>query len=401
MRHFGFVLCLFYSALTASPDSTVVQVTTVKEVPTIFLKLRLSNDSIANNDRLNEELVDMVQVDEYDRKVPTLYTTHQSYGFGWFTRMIGFYWHPVDRMRYKFVGTNLNGLNMPGEKDELTEHDVNFNLIPHLDPYLHFVYRGRTAQSKRFLFRRRDKRADITKPPYIPPTLETADVYDLHCELTPPKKMRDSVNAYFYPCMHGCNLDRHPNFYDMKPTVGLYGVFVLDCNHACHPEIHPYEWLWWMKTTAEDRANNNFNKNWMLGFFKESSNRFILWSRPPRVGTISIPFIFKTSESTSYLKLHHVVTGKFKPKGIAKIKDRIPANTHEFNFSDTLIKLQLSENKSFPLHLTTNKIIATPALQWWLSDVQTDEQNNWVWGYFNIVVSVKDGYTAKLETVAK
>jgi hypothetical protein len=231
--------------------------------------------------------------------------------------------------------------------------------------------------------------------------LETADVYDLHCELTPPKKMRDSVNAYFYPCMHGCNLDRHPNFYDMKPTVGLYGVFVLDCNHACHPEIHPYEWLWWMKTTAEDRANNNFNKNWMLGFFKESSNRFILWSRPPRVGTISIPFIFKTSESTSYLKLHHVVTGKFKPKGIAKIKDRIPANTHEFNFSDTLIKLQLSENKSFPLHLTTNKIIATPALQWWFSDVQTDEQNNWVWGYFNIVVSVKDGYTGKLETVAK
>jgi hypothetical protein len=140
MRHLGFVFCLFSSALFATPDSTTVKVLTVKEVPASFLKLRLSNDSIANNDRLNEELVDMVQVDEHDRKVPTLYTTHQSYGFGWFTRMIGFYWHPVDRMRYKFVGTNLNGLNMPGEKDELTEHDINFNLIPHLDPYMHFVY---------------------------------------------------------------------------------------------------------------------------------------------------------------------------------------------------------------------------------------------------------------------
>jgi hypothetical protein len=169
MRHLGFVFCLFSSALFAAPDSTVVQVTTVKEVPTIFLKLRLSNDSIANNDRLNEELVDMVQVDEYDRKVPTLYTTHQSYGFGWFTRMIGFYWHPVDRMRYKFVGTNLNGLNMPGEKDELTEHDVNFNLIPHLDPYLCTLFTAVEPHNRNgFCSEEEISRADITKASVYP-----------------------------------------------------------------------------------------------------------------------------------------------------------------------------------------------------------------------------------------
>jgi len=41
----------------------------------------------------------------------------------------------------------------------------------------------------------------------------------------------------------------------------------------------------------------------------------------------------------------------------------------------------------------------TQALRWWLSDLHTDEANEWVWGYLNIVVSVKDGYTAKLESV--
>jgi hypothetical protein len=367
-------------------------------VPPSFLELRIHNDSIAANDILNEKLVDLVNADERDRKVPTPYTTHQGGGFGWFIRMIGYYWQAVDRKRYKFVGTNKNGLSMPGEKDELTEHDINFNLIPHLDRYMNFVYRGHQAQTKRRQFKRA-RHADVSKPPFVPPTLQTAEIYDLHCELTPPKTMRDSVNTLFYPCMHGYNLDKHPNFCDMSPTVGMYGVFVLDCNHACHPEIHPYEWLWWLKLTKEDTAANNFNKTWMLGFFKESSNRFILWSRSPRVGTISVPFIFKTNETGSYLKLSHLVSGKFRPHGVSRMKT-LPANTKPFDFTETLINIQLNNDKNFPLHLRTDIPVKTEALRWWISDLQTDANQQWVWGYFNIVVSVKDGYTAKLESVA-
>jgi hypothetical protein len=397
MRRFCFILLfIFLTCRTcAAPDSIKAEVVAV--IPSSFLNLRIANDSIDANDILNEEIVDLVKVDERDRKVPTPYTTHQGGGFGWFIRMIGYYWQAVDRLRYKFVGTNLNGLSMPGERDELTEHDINFNLIPHLDKYMNFVYRGRMAQTKRRQFRRARNR-DLTKPPYIPPTLSTAQVYDLHCELTPPKKMRDSVNAFFYPCLHGYNLNTHPNFCDMKPTVGMYGVFILDCNHSCHPEIHPYEWLWWLKLTDADKANHNFNKTWMLGFFKESSNRFILWSRSPRVGTISIPFIFKTSETNSYLKLSHVVSGKFRPHGIKMMKT-LPGNTSTFNFADTIVAVHLNDGQTFPLHLRTDGMLNTPALRWWLSDVQTDSNHQWVWGYFNVVVSVKDGYTGKLENV--
>lgn len=399
-----FLLLSFLLSLSSfageKTDSASIAATVVQTVPNSFLQLRLSNDSVSKNNILNEEIVDMVKADERDKKVPTRYTTHQG-GFigGWFIRMIGFYWHAVDRQRHKFVGTNRNGLSMPGEKDELTEHDINFNLIPHLPNYLNMVYDTRIAQTKRRQFRRAENR-DKTKPPFIAPTLETAEEYDLHCELTPPKRMRDSVNVLFYPCMHGYNLDKHQNFCDMKPTVGMYGVLVLDCNHSCHPEIHPYEWLWWLRLTESEKAKSNFNKDWMIGFFKESSNRFVLWSLPPRVGTITVPFIFKTSETNSYLQLNQLVTGRFRPKGIKRMKE-LPANTSEFNLNNTTLNLNLGNGKTFPLQLRTNGVTKTSALRWWVSDVHTDTANQWVWGYFNMVVSVRDGYTARLETVAE
>jgi len=368
-------------------------------VPQSFLNLRITNDSISNDDILNEKIVDMVNVAERDRKVPTPYTTHQGGVLGgWFIRLLGYYWQAVDRKRYKFVGTNRNGLDMPGEKDQLTEHDINFNLIPHLDQYMNFVYRGRTEQTKRKQFKR-EKRADVTKPPYIPPTLSTAEIYALHCELTPPKKMRDSLNEAFYPALHGFNLDKHPNFYDLHPTVGMYGVFVLDCNHACHPEIHPYEWLWWLKLTPQEKANGNFNKTWLLGLFRESSNRFILWSQRPRVGTISIPFIIRTSEAGSYLKFSTLVPGRFRTDGIRLMKG-IPKHTSRFDFSETTVSLQLATGRNFPLHLVNTTPEKTSALRWWISDLQTDPTGEWVWGYFNMVVSVGNGYTAKLESIS-
>ncbi len=392
------IICVTDTVYSINKDTCCIA-TASDTIPLNFLRLRLSNDSISNSDILNEEIVDMVKVRERDEKVPTWYTTHQGYGLGWFIRTIGFWWQAVDRHRYKFVGTNRHNLGMPGEKDELTEHDINFNIIPHLPQYLNFVYRGRQAQIKHKYNFKRARHADTSKPPFVPPTLQTAEVYDLHCELTPPKKMRDSVDFLFYPCVHGDNLDKHPNFCDAKPTVGLYGVFVLDCNHSCHPEIHPYEWLWWLRVTDVEKANNNFNKEWMLGFFRESSNRFILWSQRPRVGTISVPFIFKTDETNSYLQLNHLVTGKFRPAGIGRIKG-MPDNTSRFNFNDTTIQIQLANNQTFPLKLRTNRIINTPALRWWLSDLHTDADNKWIWGYLNIVVSVRDGYTARLESVA-
>lgn len=91
----------------------------------------------------------------------------------------------------------------------------------------------------------------------------------------------------------------------------------------------------------------------MIGFFKESSNRFILWSQSPRVGTISVPFIFKTSETKSYLKLNQLVSGKFKPAGIKRMKD-LPIYTQTFT-TDTTVILNLGEEKVFHYDYVTTK----------------------------------------------
>jgi hypothetical protein len=179
----------------------------------------------------------------------------------------------------------------------------------------------------------------------------------------------------------------------------MYGVFVLDCNHACHPEIHPYEWLWWLKLTPLEKTRGNFNKTWLLGLFRESSNRFILWSQRPRVGTISIPFIIRTSETKSYLKFSTLVPGRFRPRGIKMMKG-IPEHTSRFDFSDATLDLQIGQGRIFPLHLLNTTPAKTSALRWWISDLQTDPSGEWVWGYYNIIVSVGNGYTAKLESIS-
>src|ERR1017187_894261 len=132
---FNLGLLLWYSSYAQgsnAPDQITARVSSAP--PTEFFKLRLSNESIIGNDKLNEEIVDLVNVSERDTMVPTHFTTHQGGGFGWFIRMIGFWWQAVDRHRYKFVGTSKNLPSLP-EHDELTEHDINFDMLPHLKKY--------------------------------------------------------------------------------------------------------------------------------------------------------------------------------------------------------------------------------------------------------------------------
>ncbi len=389
-------IILFSASCVAQPNvaAPAATIATIATLPPDFLKLRLPNDSLLNNIILNEEVVDLVNVSERDTMVPTHYTTHQGGGFGWFIRMIGFWWQAIDRRRYKLVGTSKNQPSLP-QHDELTEHDINFDVLPHLKKYQDLMWYGISKQ----LQRRKARRHDPTKPPYIYPTESTLYMYRIHCELTPPKKLRPAITSDFYPCLPGPNFDRHPNICNPHPSIGLYGPYVLDCNHDCHPEIHPYEWIWWLDLNVKGGVNPD-PKYWYAGFMKEYSDRFELWTLPPRVGTISVPFLFKVSEIHSYININHLVTGDFRPLGIRRMKKRLPKkDMARLDFIDKTVDIQLNNGKSFPLHLHTNRIVDTRALQYWLSDVHTDVNNEWVWGNFNIIASVKNAYTARIEYV--
>ena len=78
MRNFYLLLFLSISTKYTYAGSDTLQARVTDTIPQSFLNLRIANDSISNNDKLNEEIVDMVNVDERDRKVPTPYTTHQE-----------------------------------------------------------------------------------------------------------------------------------------------------------------------------------------------------------------------------------------------------------------------------------------------------------------------------------
>ncbi|UPT66618.1 MAG: hypothetical protein M0D57_19560 [Sphingobacteriales bacterium JAD_PAG50586_3] len=233
-----------------------------------------------------------------------------------------------------------------------------------------------------------------------PDTLTGAELAKLriHPEHTPLKKNRDSLNKYFLPCLPGTTMDNHPAWSVANPTVGCYGAFVLDGNHKGGPEIHPYEWLWWMDT--KERTPNKLV--WYAGLMREGSNRFLRWSKKPRVGFIKIPFVFDVADTTiKKIKVEHLVTGDFNTKGLDKLKAYIPENADNFkgkpgNTYSAIFEGLLPSNKWISYEIEYDfEDLNSDAVKWWVT-TETDRDGNFVWGYLNIAVSTDDVYAIRV-----
>ena len=99
--------------------------------------------------------------------------------------------------------------------------------------------------------------------------------------------------------------------------MGFYGAYCLDCNHNCHPEMHPYEWTWWLNL----KDGESTNKTWLIGLFHEGSNRFPKWSKNPMTGEIKIPFAFAIGQDSPLncgITIDHLVFSKFEDAEIKK-----------------------------------------------------------------------------------
>ena len=361
-------------------------------VPESYRQLLLGNDTISYNDKLNEEILDMVEASERDNYMRANYTTHQSYLLNWVIRILGYRWDVVDHYRHKMVGTNKHLPSLP-EHDQLTEHDINFDLLPHTKKYTDFMMMGTEARMKRKKALEYD--GQFNKPPFIYPTDSTLEQYRVHCELTPPRAFRQEITDKFYPCLPGINIDKHQNFCETKVTFGMFGPYVLDCNHHCHVEIHPYEWLWWLNLHADTTKTPREAKTWMIGFSREGSNRFIKWSKRPRVGTISIPFIFKRSSGMGSIHFEHLVYGMFMPHGLKRMKT-LPEQMNNFSFLGKNVKVQLPDGTFFPIRLSSNQALSTKGLKWWIDELQTDTKSEYVWGTLHLAASIHDVYDCKV-----
>ena len=360
-----------------------------------FKLLLLTNSEIEANDTVNERILDLVNPSLKDSMLHRKFEHHQLFLVGWMIHAFGGYnWRPVSMIKQKFVGT-VNRNSRSGE-EEYTEYDINFDLNFHLKKYLWLTFDAYDRQKKigRQDFRGKKHRTNYSLSPFQRDT-NNIDItrYRMHCELTPTASFRPQLHYLFYPTQPGLTLKEHPNFGTDLPSMGFYGASCLDCNHNCHPEIHPYEWTWWLNLhTGEEKS-----RTWLVGLFHEGSNRFAHWSRNPMTGKIAIPFAYRFKEGEPHnrtIGIEHLVFNRFLDNELSKYQ--LPDST--IDVKQRIHNISISDNKGqlFSMLIEFKDALPTDGLKYWFSDLNWDDKEMILSGYFNFGTSIKDLYTTKI-----
>lgn len=392
IRQIPFFLFSIFFFLNVSAQESL-NINSFKPTPENWLLLTANRAFISDNDSLNEELVDLVKAFSVDSILPSKSQRHRVGEAGWIISIFGYKWKALNMTKQKFVGTERDGIRVPGHGPRFTEYDVNFNLIPRTKKYINLVWVGIKQQRDKNRFKRIK---NFDEAPWIyPETLENIKRYRMHCEITPPQEYLALLNEKFYPVMQPNSSREHPNIGSDYTTYGMYGAFVADYNHTGHPEIHPYEWLWWYDTHP-DRLNEK-SQTWFFGYMKEASNRFRGWykKKEPRVGQISVPFIFDLKNDTLKITLEHLVHDLFNAEGLTRLEG-VPDNATDLYFSEKNFSFNNSELGGKVVQFTTSNPIKKEGLRTWFSKLNLDREANMLTGYLNIGVSVDNLYNAKI-----
>jgi hypothetical protein len=398
MRLLFFTLLLGVSLIQPASAQISYRVTSHNPTPEAYRYLLLSNTAIEANDTINEKILDLVNPMVTDSVLGRKKEHHQLFLVGWLIHAFGDYnWRAIDMVKKKFVGTVRETARSGGF--EYSEWDINFDLNFHLEKYLRQTFYCYDCQKKihRQNFpdkRHRKHKTNYDGPPFVRDTnnINIAQ-YRLHCELTPPPNFIPQLNYLFFPTLPGGgDVSTHPNFRSEHPSMGFYGASCLDCNHNCHPELHPYEWAWWMNLhTGDEQA-----KTWNIGLFYEGSNRFKHWSHNPKTGTTTIPFAFEIKDNGHQpsIEIEHLVFNAFVDSNLRKL--HLPDTLIDTKQQKLVVNIKDDNGKIFPINISFNNALPTEGLKYWFSNVNWDEKSHILSGYLNMGLSVKDVYTARI-----
>ena len=386
---FLFSFLIFLNAFGQEP----LTISTTEPTSDKWLLLTKSRQYISDNDSMNEHLVDLVKAFSVDSVLPSKTQRHRVAEAGWVISVFGYKWKALSMTKLKFVGTERDGIRVPSWPPHFTEYDVNFNLIPHTRKYIDVLWPAYEQKCAKNRFKR-IKNLDEA-PCVYPETLDNIHKYRLHCEITPPIDHIYLLNEKFYPCFRPNSSKEHHNIGSDHTTFGMYGAFVADYNHTGGAELHPYEWIWWYDTHPERLSEKT--QTWFLGFMKESSNRFRGWykKKKPRVGQISVPFVFDLKNDTLKITLEHLLHDEFKPDALSSLEG-VPENASNLYFSEHNFTLSDSGLKGKVIHYSNSNPIKQEGMKTWFSDLNWDKENNLLTGYLNLGVSVANLYNAKL-----
>jgi hypothetical protein len=300
----------------------------------------------------------------------------------------------MDMTKQKLVGT----VQRFGHSStiDFTEYDVNFHLEFHLPRYFDMVCRSYDKQRK---IHKQDinptHRTNYKGEPFMrSDSVRNTVLYHLETELTPPHAFIAPLHYLFYPTLPRMGgLKEHPNFETKLPSMGFYGANCLDCNHNCHPEIHPYEWIWWLKAKDEDTSKR---RTWMIGLLKDGSNRFKKWSMNPKTGTIKIPFVMKMTDSSKVQRIliDHLVFNKFENEAFKSLQ--VPDGSFGTGKLMEPVNFVAEDSTVLKAEVTFNQILKTDALKYWFTDLNFDKSDRLLSGFFYFAVSARDLYTTRI-----
>ena len=386
MKHFILILFFPFSMLAQH----TIEIETYNKVNPLYLKLLNDDDTIREDDVLNEQLLDLVKPYTIDSTYKRKTERHQMFGAAIF-RWFGIRWKTIRYTREKYVGT-VSRVSI-SSKELFTEYDVNFDVVPHLKTYIDLSYEAHMAQYKMSKSRKTRKRVGEGNPPFVYPDENTnLKPYKIHCEVTPLRAARVSLNEKFYPTVNANSIETHINFGQKQPSLGLYGPYILDCNHTCHPEIHPYEWIWWLDLNP-NKTKAKKERIWWVGFLRDASKRFVHWSTTPRVGEISIPFIIKATADTAEINMAHQVFTGFDKEAFNKLS--LPAGLSNFNFTEKVFTLK-GEGLNIPIKFTTNHPITAEGIAFYFDELNYDKETGYISGKLNLAMAVNDVYTTRV-----
>jgi hypothetical protein len=283
-----------------------------------------------------EQILDLVNASVLDSLIGTDKQRLKGLG-GWIIQHAAArYWTHYTDAKQKYIGTNSRPYHIyNGVGDEV---DVNVFIMPHLPRYVNMVAEGfkvalsRNRSENGFRFDQPDNFPLPTELKY-----QDRGYLTVECEVTPPQQYAELLEQQFFPTREGSyHLDSLPHFGTKHPSMGMTGVWCMDCNHNCRPEIHPIEWIWWLDLSPE-RAGSAHSKSWMVALMVDGSNRFNDWRPSPAAGAIDLPFFLPTGAQQLNIRLAKIAA------------DPVLADSADYFVGtgitgDTTMVFQLSEN---------------------------------------------------------
>jgi hypothetical protein len=387
-----FVLMFGLALGLKAQDKLVIR--QVEKLPEGVEKLLLPDDDLRGKVVETEMALDLVDAWMADSVLEERRQRLAGFG-GWMAqRFASRYWQYFNPTKQKYVGSMSRPFKLyDGMGDE---YDINIFLMPHLSPYVEMARAGFDEARSRpraegpFRF---DEPEGFPCPEEL--KYEGKGYITIECEGTPNRQFHEQMTAGFLPMGKGeHDLGKWPQVGTEYASFGMYGAWCMDCNHNCRPEIHPFEWLWWLDL-SEDRPGGPNAKSWMIGVFADDSRRFKDWSHRPKTGIMSVPVALPSDAKVCTVNLEHLFFDEFEMEGLAALN--LPPNTLAASPGTKKYLSGSSESKSnLEIELTIEGEETGEGMQLWWSEFTEDAKTGQRLGYLNIALSVESIYGGRL-----